>query len=71
MNRSIQREESFASVKEDMEFRRYIYRGKENVTAQRNKGGRSNDLKILTATISFIAKCPMKGLAPHAAYFLK
>ena len=25
---------SFASVKQDMEFRRYMYRGKENVTAQ-------------------------------------
>ncbi len=34
MNRSIQAEESFANIKEDMEFRRYLYRGKENVTAQ-------------------------------------
>ena len=34
VNRSIQAEGSFASVKEDMEFRRYMYRGKENVTAQ-------------------------------------
>lgn len=34
MNRSIQAEGSFASVKQDMEFRRYLYRGKENVTAQ-------------------------------------
>ena len=34
MNRSIQAEGSFAVIKEDMEFRRYLYRGKENVTAQ-------------------------------------
>lgn len=34
VNRSIQVEGSFASIKEDMEFRRYMYRGKENVTAQ-------------------------------------
>ena len=34
VNRSIQAEGSFASIKEDMEFRRYMYRGKENVTAQ-------------------------------------
>ena len=34
VNRSIQAEGSFASVKEDMEFRRYMYRGKEDVTAQ-------------------------------------
>ena len=34
MNRSIQAEGSFANIKEDMEFRRYLYRGKTNVTAQ-------------------------------------
>ena len=34
MNRSIQAEGSFAEVKQDMEFRRYLYRGIENVTAQ-------------------------------------
>ncbi len=34
MNRSIQAEGSFAEVKQDMEFRRYLYRGTENVTAQ-------------------------------------
>lgn len=34
MNRSIQAEGSFAVVKQDMEFRRYLYRGIENVTAQ-------------------------------------
>ncbi len=34
LNRSIQAEGSFANVKEDMDFRRYLYRGKENVTAQ-------------------------------------
>ena len=34
VNRSIQAERSFTSVKQDMEFRRYMYRGKENVTAQ-------------------------------------
>lgn len=34
MNRSIQAEGSFANVKEDMDFRRYLYRGKENATAQ-------------------------------------
>lgn len=34
MNRSIQAEDSFADVKEDMRFRRYLYRGEENVLAQ-------------------------------------
>lgn len=34
LNRSIQAEGSFANVKEDMDFRRYLYRGKGNVTAQ-------------------------------------
>ena len=34
MNRSIQAEGSFANIKEDMEFRRYLYRGKASVTAQ-------------------------------------
>lgn len=34
MNRSIQVEGSFANIKEDMEFRRYLYRGQGNVTAQ-------------------------------------
>jgi len=34
INRSIQAEGSFADVKEDMGFRRYMYRGKENVLAQ-------------------------------------
>ena len=34
MNRSIQAEGSFAVVKEDMNFRRYLYRGRENVLAQ-------------------------------------
>ena len=34
MNRSIQAEGSFANIKEDMEFRRYLYRGKANVTAK-------------------------------------
>lgn len=34
VNRSIQAEGSFAVIKEDMNFRRYLYRGKENVLAQ-------------------------------------
>ncbi len=34
MNRSIQAEGSFANVKEDMNFRRYLYKGSENVLAQ-------------------------------------
>ena len=34
MNRSIHAEGSFANIKEDMEFRRYLYRGNANVTAQ-------------------------------------
>ena len=34
MNRSIQAEGSFAVIKQDMNFRRYLYRGKENVLAQ-------------------------------------
>lgn len=34
MNRSIQAEGSFAVIKEDMNFRRYLYRGRENVLAQ-------------------------------------
>ena len=34
MTRSIQAEGSLANIKEDMEFRRYLYRGNANVTAQ-------------------------------------
>ena len=34
MNRSIQAEGSFADVKEDMNFRRYLYRGKVNALAE-------------------------------------
>ncbi len=34
MNRGIQAEGSFADVKEDMGFRRYLYRGKVNALAQ-------------------------------------
>ena len=34
MNRSIQAEGSFADVKEDMNFRRYLYRGKKNALAE-------------------------------------
>ena len=34
MNRSIQAEGSFADVKEDMNFRRYLYRGKVNAFAE-------------------------------------
>ena len=34
MNRSIQAEGSFADVKADVAFRRYLYRGMDNVTAQ-------------------------------------
>ena len=34
MNRSIQAEGSFADIKEDMNFRRYLYRGKENALAE-------------------------------------
>lgn len=34
VNRSIQAEGSFAVIKEDMAFRQYLYRGKENVMAQ-------------------------------------
>jgi hypothetical protein len=34
INRSIQVEGSFAVIKEDMGFRQYLYRGKENVLAQ-------------------------------------
>ena len=34
INRSIQAEGSFADIKEDMNFRRYLYRGKKNVLAQ-------------------------------------
>ena len=34
MNRSIQAEGSFAVIKEDLGFRQYLYRGKENVLAQ-------------------------------------
>ena len=35
MNRSIQAEGSFAQTKEDMGFRRYLSRGKENVLTER------------------------------------
>ena len=34
MNRSIQAEGSFVDVKEDMNFRRYLYRGKANALAE-------------------------------------
>ena len=34
MNRSIQAEGSFADVKEDMNFRRYLYRGKAKALAE-------------------------------------
>ena len=34
INRSIQAEGSFADVKEDMNFRRYLYRGRKNALAQ-------------------------------------
>ena len=34
MNRTIQAEGSFAMIKEDMNLRRYLYSGIENVTAQ-------------------------------------
>ena len=34
MNRSIQAEGSVADVKEDMNFRRYLYHGKANVLAE-------------------------------------
>jgi hypothetical protein len=34
VNRSIQVEGSFATVKEDMNFRQYLYRGNRNVLAQ-------------------------------------
>ena len=34
MNRSIQAEGSFANIKEDMGFRRYLYRGKTNALAE-------------------------------------
>ena len=34
VNRSIQAEGSFADVKEDMNFRRYLYRGRKNALAQ-------------------------------------
>ena len=34
MNRSIQAEGSFAVIKEDMNFRRYLYRGRKNAMAQ-------------------------------------
>ena len=35
MNRSIQAEGSFVDVKEDMNFRRYLYHGKSNALAER------------------------------------
>lgn len=34
MNRSIQAEGSFADIKEDMGFRRYLSRGRQNVLAE-------------------------------------
>ena len=36
MNRSIQAEGSFADVKEDMNFRRYLYRGKVNALGRKH-----------------------------------
>ncbi len=34
MNRSIQAEEDFAQVKQNMKFRRFLTRGKENVLSE-------------------------------------
>ncbi|WP_083461419.1 transposase [Cellulosilyticum ruminicola] len=34
MNRSIQAEESFANIKGDMSFRRYLCRGQKNMLAE-------------------------------------
>ena len=39
MNRSIQAEGSFADVKEDMNFRRYLYRGKAKCTGREHPSG--------------------------------
>ncbi len=36
MNRSIQAEGSFADVKKDMNFRRYLYRGKGKCTGRKH-----------------------------------
>lgn len=47
MNRSIQAEGSFASVKQDMEFRRYMYYGRDNVRAQSVALAISHNIKKL------------------------
>ncbi len=49
-NRSIQAEGSFADVKEDMNFRRYLYRGKAKALAE------SILLAMDEISISFIAR---------------
>lgn len=60
MSRSIQIEGSFAIVKEDMNFRRYLYRGKENVMAQ----------NIFLAIANNINKLHFKNQNGHTGQYL-
>lgn len=60
MNRSIQAKGSFAVIKEDMGFRRYLYRGKENVLAQ----------SVLTAIAHDINKLHFKIQSGRTGQFL-
>ena len=60
MNRSIQAEGSFAVIKEDMGFRQYLYRGKENVLAQ----------SVLTAIAHDINKLHFKIQSGRTGQFL-
>ena len=60
MNRSIQAEGSFAVIKEDMGFRQYLYRGKENVLAQ----------SVLTAIAHNINKLHFKIQGGRTGQFL-
>ena len=60
MNRSIQSEGSFAVIKEDMGFRQYLYRGRENVLAQ----------SVLTAIAYNINKLHFKIQGGRTGQFL-
>ncbi len=60
MNRSIQAEGSFAVIKEDMGFRQYLYRGRENVLAQ----------SVLTAIAYNINKLHFKIQGGRTGQFL-
>ena len=64
MNRSIQAEGSFADVKEDMNFRRYLYRGKANALAERNPLSMGRNINKLHGKIQ-------TGRTGESSFFIK